>query len=265
MAVGRSLLSSVVAALLVPVTAQAQNPLRYPDVGGNQIRVEAHLLPAVSTGPMDPAWSPDGRWLAFSMRGDIWRMPAGGGEATALTAGPPYHFEPAWSPDGRSIALTLDAGDGNLDIAIISVDGGPARRIASHPAVDIEPLWAPDGRGLVFVTARNGNFDIVHVDIESQTLTTVVGGPGHQIQPALSPDGSHIAYLSPERGRQGYGGIWVQPLDGGEPLACISRKRVTARSRRGVRTARAFCSFPMNPAAMTLLRFLLPAAAHRSA
>jgi TolB protein len=216
MAVGRSALVAVVAIPLAPFVAQAQNPLRYPDVGGNQIRVEAHLLPAVSTGPMDPAWSSDGRWLAFSMHGDIWRMPAAGGDATALTAGPPYHFEPAWSPDGRLLAMSLDAGDGNLDIAIINVNGGPAQRVASHPAVDIEPVWAADGRGLYFVTSRGGNFDIVHVDIESQTLTTIAGGPGHQIQPALSPDGSRIAYLSPERGQPGYGGIWVKPIDGGE-------------------------------------------------
>jgi Tol biopolymer transport system component len=37
------------------------------------------------------------------MRGDIWKVPAEGGEAIALTRGPAYHFEPAWSPDGRRL------------------------------------------------------------------------------------------------------------------------------------------------------------------
>ncbi|HSR41707.1 MAG TPA: hypothetical protein VLL48_06040, partial [Longimicrobiales bacterium] len=89
-------------------------PSRY----GHSDRVERHMLPPVTTGPMDPAWSPDGRWIAFSMRGDVWKVPAEGGEAVALTGGPAYHFEPAWSPDGSRLALALDV-DGNLDIGIV--------------------------------------------------------------------------------------------------------------------------------------------------
>src|SRR5688500_7514934 len=140
----------VLAGVLVLSTAVAvAGPNRY----GHSDRVERHMLPAVTTGPLDPAWSPDGRWIAFSLRGDIWKVPAEGGTAVALTAGPHYHFEPAWSPDGRTIALTVDI-DGNLDIGIVGSDGGTVRRITEHRQVDIEPTWSRDGGSIYFVSAR---------------------------------------------------------------------------------------------------------------
>ena len=55
-----------------------------PNRYGHSDREERHMLPSVSSGPLYPAWSPDGRWMAFSMRGDIWkgagRRRRGGGD-----------------------------------------------------------------------------------------------------------------------------------------------------------------------------------------
>ncbi len=117
----------------IPFTLDAR-PNRY----GHSDREERHMLPAVSAGPLSPTWSPDGRWIAFSMRGDIWKVPAGGGEAIALTAGPAYHFEPAWSPDGTRLAFAYEA-TGNLEIGIVSADGGPVETISPHARVDLQP------------------------------------------------------------------------------------------------------------------------------
>jgi Tol biopolymer transport system component len=189
--------------------------MRYPNVGANRIRVEAHLLPAVSTGPQDPEWSPDGNWLAFSMSGDIWKVPSNGGTAVALTNGSGYHFEPAWRPDGRSIALTVDL-DGNLDIAVVAVDGGQITRITNDAHVDIQSACSPDGKGLYFVSARNGSFDIYCRDVPYGAIQPVVTGRGHQIQPAPSPDGTTLAYIDRVPERLGNGGIWSKSLDTGE-------------------------------------------------
>ncbi len=208
----RNALSFISFAWIVLVsTATAQLP-RY----GLSTRVELHMLPAVTSGPLDPTWHPDGSALAYSMRGDIWVQTIGTDHARAITHGPGYHFEPAWSPDGQWIALAVDT-NGQLDIAVVRADGTAFRRLTSDAAVDIQPAWTPDGRFIVFASARERDFDIMQYELATGAVETVVGGGGNQFQPAPSPDGSQLAFIARVRGRLGSGGIWTVPMTGGEP------------------------------------------------
>ena len=188
--------------------------LRYPSLRGN-IRGELHMLPPVSTGPMSPAWSPDGRWIAFAMAGDIWRIPAAGGTAEQLTRGPWYHFEPSWSPDGSRIVMTVETGEG-LDIALLEAEGGAVTPLVEGGGVDVQPAWGPEGRFVYFATAGAG-MDIHRIEVATEVREAVVDGPGSQYQPRVSPHGV-LAYMAPSRGVTGSGAIWTRPPGGGSPV-----------------------------------------------
>jgi len=136
------------------------------------------------------------------MRGDIWKLPADGGEALALTSGPAYHFEPARSPDGSRLAFSYQR-DGNLEVGVVNADGGPVQTVSSHPRVDIQPAWSRDGSSLFFTSARAGGFRIRH-DLIAGTDAQITNG----IQPAISPDGRSMAYEQ--------GGLRVLDLATGE-------------------------------------------------
>src|SRR5688572_19361531 len=62
-----------------------------------------------------PSISPDGRTLLFEYKGDIWSVPATGGNAIPLTLSESYEFAPVWSHDGKSVAFASDRY-GNLDV-----------------------------------------------------------------------------------------------------------------------------------------------------
>jgi Periplasmic component of the Tol biopolymer transport system len=93
----------------------------------------------------DPAWSPDGRRIAFQSKRDgnleIYVINLDGTGLSRLTDHPAADGRPAWSPDGQWIAFESDR-DGKLDIYIMRADGSDVRRITSNAGKNGWPSWA---------------------------------------------------------------------------------------------------------------------------
>jgi Tol biopolymer transport system component/C-terminal processing protease CtpA/Prc len=100
-----------------------------------------------------PAISPDGQTIAFTYKGDIYRVPSAGGAAVPLTTHEAHDTMPVWSHDGRWIAFASDRF-GNFDVFVISSSGGPGRRLTFHSASDLPYSFTPDDRSVLFGAAR---------------------------------------------------------------------------------------------------------------
>lgn len=183
------------------------SPLRYPPVQGGQIRIEGYLVPQVTSWPSYPSWSPDGREIAFSMDGRIWRIPVEGGAATQITTGPGYDFEPDWSHDGARLVFSRDVS-GNLDIYAVSREGEEERRLTEEPALEFHPRFDRKG-GIVYASAVSGNFDLYRLASEEGAAHPLYDWPSNEIQPDPSSAGDEIVFVSSRSGRIGAGGIFV--------------------------------------------------------
>jgi len=160
-----------------------------------------------------PAWSPDGRRLAFvrARAGagdyslfDLWTMDAAGGDARQLTREVGRAVAPAWSPDGASIACfgsdeqEAGFGDPMVRVWLVPPAGGSPRRLtggydraavlARPHEVSAPPIWSPDGRAVTFLAADAGRGHVVRATVPDGAVATVVGGD-RQIQSVTAAAG----------------------------------------------------------------------------
>jgi TolB protein len=152
---------------------------------------------------MSPAWSPDGRRLAYvsfeDNRARIYVQTLRTGNRAIVSQRAGVNGSPAFSPDGRKLALTLSR-DGNLDIFTLDLTTQVLIQITRNSAVDTEPTWSLDGEHIYFTSDRAGRPQVYRVVAEAgQRAERVTFEGTYNARPRISPNGEEMAVVFLDR------------------------------------------------------------------
>ena len=162
--------------------------------GENKQKVLISREPIIS-----PAWSPDGRELAYvsfnERKAIIYGQNLAQSSQRVIASFRGSNSAPAFSPDGQTIAATLSR-DGGSQLYLMNRDGSNVRRFTQSNAIDTEATFAPDGRTIYFVSDRGGGPQIYRQAIGNGGAERVTFQGTYNISPAVSPDGRQLAYIA---------------------------------------------------------------------
>jgi Tol biopolymer transport system component len=225
------------------------------DVDGSGLRRLAHAIAfrpmpgAPSSGfGANPAWSPDGRKIAFISNrdgnDDIFVVNADGSGLRNLTRSQAHDRTriwhgrehkriswfspdgPMWSPDGQKIVFRSERDRPSAlerascqprcqrdEIYVVNADGSGLRRLTRNWKSDNSPIWSPDGRKILFVRFVHGDVYVMNADGSGQrNLTRSTAHPfATDTAPAWSPDGRRILFVS---NRDRNGEVYIMNADG---------------------------------------------------
>lgn len=154
---------------------------------------------------MSPAWSPDGRKLAYvsfeDSRASIYVQELRTGIRERVSSREGHNGAPVFSPDGRMLALTLSRDQGNLDIFMLDLATQILTRLTRHSAIDTEAVWAPDGESIYFTSDRAGGPQIYRVEARAGgRIQRITFEGSYNARPRVSPEGDRLAVVHDDRG-----------------------------------------------------------------
>ncbi len=194
-------------------------------------------FPTLEEGKFEPAFSPDGKQVAFVWGGktganfDIYVKPVDAGTPLQLTTDPAPDFSPTWSPDGRHIAFVRHSPAGG-QILMVPARGGEERKLGQSAASWFGLAWSPDGKSVAILdrTSPQDGYSIFLLSIGTGEKRKVTSPPEDYFgdwRPTFSPDGKTLAFV---RNRHFWAGdIYLLPVSAGKPKG--EPRRLTSDNR----------------------------------
>ena len=147
---------------------------------------------------MSPAWSPNGKKLAYvsfeNKKSQLYIQDIQSGQRTLVSDYDGINGAPAWSPDGKKLALVLSK-TGHPKIYTLDLQTKQLNQVTQGWSIDTEPVWARDAQSLYFTSDRGGAPQIYQVNLNTGEITRVTFEGNFNARASISNDGNTMALL----------------------------------------------------------------------
>lgn len=173
---------------------QARYRLQVSDVDGKRAQVRLESREPI----LSPAWSPDGKKLAYvsfeTGKPAIYVHELATGQRDKVADFSGLNSAPAWSGDGKSLLMTLSR-DGNAEIYQMDLASRKTTKLTDHWAIDTEAAWDHADKGIYFTSDRSGGPQIYYMERPGAEPRRITFGSRYNARPRPDSKGEYVYYV----------------------------------------------------------------------